>query len=210
MCRRNLATGEGRSKRKPRMGLRGFRKVAWRKRGTISSAASPAYPVSAPRLRRAEESPDAQVRVLPVRFAALRATAAATCAPVPAFAARVRCARAEMFAPAPESAAMILHAPAPIDLDRVAQGENTRAARRCCRPRRVREVSAANRLDAARRTRRPDPSASDRRAILRACSRRVDSPCPEYSDACALGPDRLSILPRAADVESGQSPTHRR
>jgi len=209
LCRRNLATGEGRSKRKPRMGLRGFRKVAWRKRGTISSAASPAYPVSAPRLRRAVELPDVQVRVLTVRFAALRATAAATCVQAPAFVARVRCARAAILAPAPEFAATILHAPAPIDLDHVAQAENTRAARRCCRPRRVREVWAAS-PDAARRIRRPDPSASGRRAILRACSRRADSPCPECLDACAVGPDPVSSLPRAADVESVPSPTRHR
>ena len=208
MCRRNLATGEGRSKRKPRMGLRGFRKVAWRKRGTISSAASLAYPVS-PRLRQAEESPDVQVRALPVRFAAPDVRAAATCAQVLAFAERIRSAPAETLGLALEIAAPVRCA-APIDLDRAPRDENTRVARRCCRPRRVREVSAANRLDAARRTRRPDPSASDRRAILRACSLRADSPCPECSDACALDPARLSILPRAADVESGQSPTHRR
>ena len=208
MCRRNLATREGRSKRKPRMGLRGFRKVAWRKRGTISSAASLAYPVS-PRLRQAEESPDVQVRALPVRFAALRATAAATCAPVPAFAERVQSAPAETLGLALEIAAPVRCA-APIDLDRAPRDENTRVARRCCRPRRVREVWPANRPDAARRIRRPDPSASGRRANLHACSHRADSPCPEYSDACAPGPDRLSILPRAADVESGPSPTHRR
>jgi len=208
LCRRNLATREGRSKRKPRMGLRGFRKVAWRKRGTISSAASPAYPVSAPRLRRAEESPDAQVRVLPVRFAALRATAAATCAPVPAFAERVQSAPAETLGLALEIAAPVRCA-APIDLDRAPRDENTRVARRCCRPRRVREVWAAS-PDAARRIRRPDPSASGRRAILRACSRRADSPCPECSDASAVGPDHLSILRRAADVESVRLPTRHR
>ena len=207
MCRRNLATREGRSKRKPRMGLRGFRKVAWRKRGTISSAASLAYPVS-PRLRQAEESPDVQVRALPVRFAAPDVRAAATCAQVLAFAERIRSAPAETLGLALEIAAPVRCA-APIDLDRAPRDENTRVARRCCRPRRVREVWAAS-PDAARRIRRPDPSASGRRAILRACSRRADSPCPECLDACAVGPDPVSSLPRAADVESVPSPTRHR
>lgn len=207
MCRRNLATREGRSKRKPRMGLRGFRKVAWRKRGTISSAASLAYPVS-PRLRQAEESPDVQVRALPVRFAAPDVRAAATCAQVLAFAERIRSAPAETLGLALEIAAPVRCA-APIDLDRAPRDENTRVARRCCRPRRVREVWAAS-PDAARRIRRPDPSASGRRAILRACSRRADSPCPECLDACAVGPDPMSSLPRAADVESVRLPTRHR
>lgn len=207
MCDRNLATGEGRSKRKPRMELRGFRKVAWRKRGTISSAASLAYPVS-PRLRQAEESPDVQVRALPVRFAAPDVRAAATCAQVLAFAERIRSAPAETLGLALEIAAPVRCA-APIDLDRAPRDENTRVARRCCRPRRVREVWAAS-PDAARRIRRPDPSASGRRAILRACSRRADSPCPECLDACAVGPDPVSPLPRAADVESVPSPTRHR
>jgi hypothetical protein len=205
LCDRNLATREGRSKRKPRMELRGFRKVAWRER-TTSLAASPACRVSTRNWQPAEELPVAQAREQ-VRFSALGETAAAMRAQAPASGAPAPCELAERRVRVHGNAATPRCA-APSVLGRAALGDCSSVARRCL-TRRVSAELAATGPDAGRHLRcLPAPYASARQANPRACSRRVDSPCPECSDALAL---LQPLIPRhAADGGSDLSTTSRR